>query len=581
MTNSKSQLTKDLQTAFTKLGSLKKLTIKSWLVVSLFVFLTVSLVAALYLSQQSAEDRSGATGGVEYYFSPAAAVLTQNTQGVLQPVENIQIRSSAGRPVVSYSFVMRITDAQGQPVPDSVWSQVQFAPNPKFATHNSALLGSSVPGAKLFAGTIGQQKNGVTSIYNAVTDGLLGVFIFSPTAEQQDLRMSFYAVPGKPQANSLYVLGSIMTPPSTNGEIQISQADFNNSFTLHNPFLVEPTQPPVGHDVDAGWFWYKTSNTDSGRDVADKFDGYNVGGTLQTFTDLDHIDSVWRNSSLAPAFRIRVRKPDGTFRTTVVDGATTDVLVESNPRGSFAEGQFWANWKVTGTATALLLTLPNTNYSLPIFRGDTVEATINLKRIDNGIVYNCTVNNRLVVYPVGQPGQQQELGACANFSKALLEFATPVPTDTPAPPPADPTYRVTVNYSIHPGFTSYFNNYCSSSGASTISGVAFSLTGIPADCVVNATPKLLSCAEFAPTVATGNGHTGSIYFDVLRSCSDLTGAVSAAVQSCDTPGRNYTNTRRSVVINQNLTLNMYIGADSSTSGLCSGPTVTPTPTAIP
>ena len=53
-----------------------------------------------------------------------------------------------------------------------------------------------------------------------------------------------------------------------------------------------------------------------------KFDGYNVGGTLQTFTDLDHIDPIWRSSSLSPAFRIRVKKPDGTYRTTVIDGET-------------------------------------------------------------------------------------------------------------------------------------------------------------------------------------------------------------------------------------------------------------------
>lgn len=584
MTKPFSQLSKDIQTALAKLKVLKKLSIKSWLVVSLFVFLTVSLVAALYLSQQSAEDRSGATGGVSYYFSPAAVVLTQDGQGTLQQVRNIQIRASAGRPIVSYSFVIRITDAQGQPVPNSVWSQVEFAPNPKFAAHASNFVGTSAPGSKLFVGTIGQQSEGVTTLADTVTDGVLGNFMFAPTAEQQDLRMSFYAVPGKPQANSLYVLGSVMTPPSSNGEIQISADDFSNSFTLHNPFNVSttPTPTPANNDISAVLFQYASVNGGAWQNVTGKFDNYNVNGTLKSYIREILVDPVWWNTSLQPAFRLRVRKPDNTYRQTVIDNETTDVLVQSQASGTIAGGSLWANWKVsTGTAPGFKLTIPGTTNGLDIQRGDTVEVTVNLKRVDNGIVYNCTENSRMVVYPLGQPEQQQDMGPCRNYSKTSLMFDTPVPTHTPAPPPADPTYRVTVNYSIHPGFTTYFNNYCSSSGANTISGVAFTLTDIPNDCIVSATPKLLSCSQFSPTVATGNGHTGSIYFDVLRSCSDLTGAVSAAVQSCDTPGRDYTNTRRSVVINQNLTLNMYIGADSNTSGLCSGPTVTPTPTAIP
>lgn len=436
---SKSQLAKDIRTAIDKIKVLKKLSIKSWLVISLFVFLTVSLLAGLYVSQRSTEDRSGATGGApDLYFSPATAVLTQDAQGHLQPVQNIEIRVSAGRPIVSYSFVMKLTDLAGRPVGTEEWSKITFVANSKFVNNDSVYLDGGVP-LKLFVGTIGQQPNGNTQIGATVTDGLLGSFRFTPSqADQQDLLLSFYTIPGKPEANSLYVLGRLLTPPAGDGEVQIPQENFH-TFNLHNPYLAIATPTPAGHDIDAAWFWYKSSNTDAGRPVAAKFDGYNVGGTLQTFTDLDHIDPIWQTASLAPSFRIRVKKPDGTYRTTVIDGATTDVLVESSPRGSFAERQFWANWKVTGTANALLLTLPNTNNSLPIFRGDVVEATINLKRIDSGTVYNCTINNRLVVYPVGQPGQQQELGACDNFSKALLEFATPVPTDTPAPPPATAT----------------------------------------------------------------------------------------------------------------------------------------------
>ncbi|MCA9372787.1 hypothetical protein KC921_01660, partial [Candidatus Woesebacteria bacterium] len=355
----------------------------------------------------------------------------------LEPVQNVEIRVSAGRPIVSYSFVMKLTDSSGQPVARSEWSKLVFTPNSKLTQNASDFIGShDVPDAKLFVGTIGQKPDGVTRIEDTVNSGKLGSFSFTPSENQQDLRLSFYLVPGKPESNSVYVLGRLLSPPAANGEVQIPQENMN-TFSLHNPFNSGnvPTPTPVGHDIEQAGFLYSTANGAAWQEVVTSFDSYNVGGTLKTRISVDDVDPIWQNSSLAPSFRLKVKTAAGTYRQTTANGQQTDVLVQGGS-GTFAGGEFWANWKVTGTALSMFLTVPGTTDKFQITRGDTVEVTVNLKRIDSNVVYNCTVNNQVVVYPLGQPENQQVIGPCANYSKATLVFETPVPTNTPEPPPA-------------------------------------------------------------------------------------------------------------------------------------------------
>ena len=48
---------------------------------------------------------------------------------------------SAGRPIVSYSFVMKLTDSSGQPVARSEWSKLVFTPNSKLTQNVSDFIG--------------------------------------------------------------------------------------------------------------------------------------------------------------------------------------------------------------------------------------------------------------------------------------------------------------------------------------------------------------------------------------------------------------------------------------------------------
>lgn len=571
-----------------KFSRLKKVSVKTWLVSSLFVFLTVGLLVALYASRLTTEDRSGATGGApELFFSPATAVLTQDDQQHLQPVQNIEVHVTSGRPIASYSFVMKLTDAAGQPATASEWSKLVFTPNGKLAENASDFIGSGDrPTAKLFVGTIGQKADGITRFQDTVNSGKLGSFTFTPSQTgQQDLRLSFYTVPGKSEANSLYVLGSLLSPPVTNGEVQIPQENFANVFNLHNPFLVSltPSPTPVVNDVSPARLQYATVNGGTWQNVGVIFDGYNVGGTLKTYINVADIDQAWRTSSLAPAFRLRVKQANGTYRQTTVDGQTTDVLIQSEANGTFAGGTFWSNWKVAGSATSMFLTVPGTTNQLQIARGDIIEITVNLKRVESGVVYNCTVNNELVVYPLGQPGQQQVLGPCRNNSKAELIFATPVPTDTPAPPPGD-TVRLTVNYTVSTEYTDYFNAFCRQGGSYSLSGLRIALTDLPTSCIVSSQPKQLSClnpVDFG-YVSSVAGLSGTAQIDVLRSCIGQRTAISLNVIACEDTdiefSRNLSNT---FTVSGDRTFNMTLRPDIATVINCHGPALTPTPTAIP
>lgn len=423
----KAQITKDMKTISTKLVGLKKIvkkmSVKNWLIVGSFAFVTVGLLVALYAARLSSENRSGATGGgPQFYFSPASAVLTKNDAGVLQPVQNIQVNLTVGRPMVSYSFVMKLTYADGSPVPNTVWSQVTFVPNQKFVTNQSALL--NIPGTKLFAGTIGQQPGGVTTLVSAVSDGRLGSFRFEPAADQPDLRMSFFAVPNKPQANAAYVLGSLLSPPSADGEVVIPQVDFNNQFNLHNPFLVvgSPTPTPQGAIVKKATLQYAVSNGAEWRQLDARFNDFNNGGTVKSLIRLADIDPSWRVEGLSPAFRLRIKNAQGVYRQATIGGQNTNVLVNFTPNGTLAEGTFWVNWKVIEEAGVKYIQKPNTTDKLRFDSGDTIEVTINLHRVQNQISYTCKETDELIVAPNGRPEEQQVMGPCVNDSLVTVTY---------------------------------------------------------------------------------------------------------------------------------------------------------------
>ena len=403
------QVTKDMKTISTKLVGLKKIvkkmSVKSWLIVGSFAFVTVGLLVALYATRLSSENRSGATGGgPQFYFSPASAVLTKDaTTGVLQPVQNIQVNLTVGRPMVSYSFVMKLTYADGTtPVPPEVWNQVTFVPNQKFVTNQSQLL--EIPGTKLFAGTIGQQPGGITTLASAVSNGTLGSFRFEPVADQPDLRMSFFVVPNKPQANAAYVLGRLLNPPAADGEVVIPQSDMNNQFNLHNPFLVvgSPTPVPQGAIVKKATLQYAVSNGAEWRQLDARFNDFNNGGTVKSLIRLADIDPSWRVEGLSPAFRFRIKNTQGDYRI-VVGTQRTDVLVNFTSNGTLAEGTFWANWKVEEEAGVKYIKNAGTTNKIRFETGDTIEVTINLRKEQNGVSYTCKETDELVVAPIGRP----------------------------------------------------------------------------------------------------------------------------------------------------------------------------------
>ena len=422
------QVTKDMKTISTKLVGLKKIvkkmSVKSWLIVGSFAFVTVGLLVALYATRLSSENRSGATGGgPQFYFSPASAVLTKDaTTGVLQPVQNIQVNLTVGRPMVSYSFVMKLTYADGTtPVPPEVWNQVTFVPNQKFVTNQSQLL--EIPGTKLFAGTIGQQPGGITTLASAVSNGTLGSFRFEPVADQPDLRMSFFVVPNKPQANAAYVLGRLLNPPAADGEVVIPQSDMNNQFNLHNPFLVvgSPTPVPQGAIVKKATLQYAVSNGAEWRQLDARFNDFNNGGTVKSLIRLADIDPSWRVEGLSPAFRFRIKNTQGDYRI-VVGTQRTDVLVNFTSNGTLAEGTFWANWKVEEEAGVKYIKNAGTTNKIRFETGDTIEVTINLRKEQNGVSYTCKETDELVVAPIGRPEEQQVMGPCVNDSLVTVTY---------------------------------------------------------------------------------------------------------------------------------------------------------------
>ena len=402
----------------------KKMSVKSWIVFGGFALVSIGLLVAMVASRQSSENRSGATGGgPQYYFSPAAAVLTKVGE-VIQPIQNIQIGLTAGRPIVSYSFVMKLTYSDGTPVSNAVWNQVTFIPNQKFVTNQSEAL--AIPGAKLFAGTIGQQPGGVTTLATAVTDGTLGSFRFVPSGlEQPDLRMTFFAVPNKPQANSAYVLGRLLNPPTGDGEVVIPPEDFNSQFNLHNPFLAvgSPTPTPIAAVVSRATLQYAVSNGAPWNQLDARFNGFNNGGTVKSLIRVADIDPSWRVAGLSPAFRLRIKNAQGVYKQTTIGGQLTNVLVNFNPNGTLAEGTFWVNWKVVSNATELkFIQIPGTTDKLQFDPGDTIEVTINLRKEQNGVNYTCKENDELAVAPIGRPEEQQVMGPCVNDSLVTVTY---------------------------------------------------------------------------------------------------------------------------------------------------------------
>lgn len=429
----KNQLTSDLKSLTAKFSFARKFSLKSWLLFSVILLSSLGLVLGLIVSRQTTEDRSAASGdGAQLYFSPASAVLTKNAQGVLQPV-TFEVRSTVGRPVSNYSFGIGISDSSNNPLSRTIWNdQVTFSPNSKFISESNAWFEQNPTNINVFYGTIGQKPNGVTTLADTVTDGKIGTFTFTPVANQTDLRFSFYTVPNKPEANAVYVLGSLMTPPVGDREVRFSSASFANVVNIHNPFLVSttPSPTPASADVGRARLQYVASSSGTWHQLPNQFNGFNVGGTIKSLIRVNDIDPSWRVEGLSPAFRLRVKNAQGVYKQTTIDGQTTNVLVNYQPNGSIASNQFWVNWSVVGTNQLKYVQQANSTNKLQLDPGDTIEVTINLRREQNGVSYVCKENNQLIVAPISRPEEEQVLGPCRNNSLTTATYAEGIAVNT-------------------------------------------------------------------------------------------------------------------------------------------------------
>lgn len=493
MQSLRTQLAQDLQTLTARFKLLRKLSLKSWLLLSVVLLTSVGLLVGFYASRRSTEDRSSASGNeAQLYFSPASIVLTKNAQGVLQPVSS-EVRTTAGRPITSYAFVVKVTDVAGSSLPESVWNnQITFSQNAKFIQDSSSTLGTNHPGAKVFAGTIGQKPNGRTILADTVTDGVLGTFVITPIANQPDLKMSFYVVPRKPEANALYVLGSLLTPPSTDGEIQFSQENFANEFIIHNPFIVSttPSPTPATADVGSARLQYAASSSGTWQQLPNQFNRFNTGGTIKSLIRVNDIDPTWRVEGLSPAFRLRVKNAQGVYKQTTINGETTNVLVNYQPSGSISSGQFWVNWNIVGNSNELkFIQMPGTSNKLQFDPGDTVEVTINLRREQNGVSYVCKENNQLIVAPISRPEEEQVLGPCRNNSLTTVTYAEGI-----APNTCQCDLGVVMNNACYVGVTAT----CTSQVGCACTNAGPSATPTP-----TATPTSAPAATATPTPTAG------------------------------------------------------------------------------
>lgn len=430
----KNQLPTDLQKISAKLNLLHKLSLKSWLLLSMVLLTSVGLLVGFYATRQSTEDRSSASGnGAQLYFSPASVVLTKNAAGELQPV-TFEVKTTAGRPISNYSFVIGLTDSSGNPLPRTLWNdQVTFGNNHKFLLNTGAWLEHNPTNSYAFYGTIGQKPNGVTTLAHTVTDGKIGTITFRPVANQTDVKFSFYVVPNKPEANAVYVLGSLLTPHSADGEVRFSAENFANEFNIHNPFLVSttPSPTPAVSDVGPARLQYAASSSGIWQQLPNRFDRFNLGGTIKSLIRVNDIDPTWRVAGLSPAFRLRIKNAQGVYKQTTINGETTNVLVNYQPNGSLASGQFWVNWNVVGNSNELkFIQMPGTTNKLQFDPGDTVEVTINLRREQNGVSYVCKENNQLIVAPIGRPEEEEILGPCRNNSLVTVTYAEGIAPNT-------------------------------------------------------------------------------------------------------------------------------------------------------
>lgn len=479
------QITSDIKLLQKKLRSVGKMPARYLLGLGVLGVVTIGMLVGLVASRQTTEDRSQATGGgPKFYLTKPAdpmnitsVVLPRETDPpTFTPVTDIQVMATAGRPVTSFSFVARLTNGAGDRLSveqaDRTWEQFEFTFNPKVSATDTIQeklyqVGSpaDMVGAKLFAGTIGQQ---VATVQNTVWDPVrLGSFTFTPVANQPDVQLHLIPVAGRPEANSLYLKGSLIN--SADGEEQIAPENLIGPFTIRNPFYVDPNAPPAtatptpGVNGDIGVVPIMQLVNDRWQSLPTTFDFTDFAGTellpkyLRTEISQANVFSPWWRESTSVGFRMRVRMANGNYRAVIplegqINPNTTE-LVQWMPDGSYSggTGKLFAKWKVVSQGDNVYIEIPTTlttgvaNLANPGQRllfepGDTLEvrANVHMQNYPNpGVSRTCKVDGTIVEAPIGNPTSQVEIGPCRNNSafRVVWASADATPSVTPSSTP--------------------------------------------------------------------------------------------------------------------------------------------------
>lgn len=499
------QITSDIQLLQKKLRSMGKMPARYLLGLGVLGVVTIGMLVGLVASRQLTDDRSEASGGgTKFYLTKPAdpmnitsVVLPRETDPpTFTPVTDIQVMATAGRPVTSFSFVARLTNGAGDRLSveqaDRTWEQFEFTFNPKVSATDTIQeklyqVGSpaDMVGAKLFAGTIGQQ---VATVQNTVWDPVrLGSFTFTPVANQSDVQLQLIPVAGRPEANSLHLKGSLIN--SADGEEQIAPENLIGPFTIRNPYYVDPNAPSAsptptpGVNGDIGVVPIMQLVNDRWQSLPTAFDFTDFAGTellpkyLRTEISQANVFAPWWRESTSVGFRMRVKDGDtGNYRAVIplegqINPNTTE-LVQWMPDGSYSggTGKLFAKWKAVSQGDNVYIEIPTTlttgvaNLANPGQRllfepGDTLEmrANVHMQNYPNpGVSRTCKVEGTIVEAPIGNPTSQVEIGPCRNNSafRVLWASGAITPSVTPSVTPSlAPTATLTPTATVTPTVT--------------------------------------------------------------------------------------------------------------------------------
>lgn len=440
--------------------------------VGVLAVLMVGLIVTLSINQRSTDDRSQADGGGntgDYIFvakngstgaSAASVVLPaqSNPTTPVPPVSDILVRTSAGRPLVSYSFVAQLLDANDSPLTGEIateaWSRLVFTPNAKVATSSakSGRIDNVIPGAMLFAGSV---ANPLTETFDGNN---LGSFKFTPVLNQPDVKIVLSPVTERPEANALFQVGV------GKGEGRIP-SDRLIGFTIRNPYYIAsgavatPTLNPEIDDV--GPVIVRVKVTGNEAEWIDNPTAEHISGMIANAANSSkppmiraelrktNVDQKWWNDKLSAGFRVRVKDPNGSFRRVILGNgsATNDTeLVQWKPDGNASTANSilftrWALVKIDGLFFVQIPTLLSTGApnpaspgsKLPVFPGDTVEIRANIHSENfgnlNSVSRTCKVDGShpsgtLIEAPIGNPYDQVVLGPCVNNSSKSMTIPT-------------------------------------------------------------------------------------------------------------------------------------------------------------